>query len=120
MLQRNLPFLPTLTCLALGFLLLGCASNGTGASQAATGKQIEIFKDGRLPSKPYSVIGSVTDDARLEEEPAIEAKMKKQAIKMGGDALIFEPKTETGFDVHPWGWGAKKSYLYKANVIKYQ
>jgi len=83
-------------------------------------KQIEIFKDGAKPTRPYVELGSLADDARLEEEPAIEAKMKKAALKMGGDALIFEPKSETGFDVHPWGWGAKKSYLYKAKVVKYQ
>jgi hypothetical protein len=82
-------------------------------------KPIELFKDGKEPARPYSVIRTLTDDARLEEEPAIESDMIKKARKLGGDALIFDPMTETGYDIAPFMWGAKKSFLYRAKVIKY-
>lgn len=95
----------------------GCT---TAEPQASATKQIEIFLDGKEPAQPYKVIGSLTDDSRLEEHPAIEAKKVKKARQMGGDALVFEPKVETGIDVGPFAWGAKKSYLYKAKVIKYE
>ncbi|MBI2926385.1 MAG: hypothetical protein HYY24_11880 [Verrucomicrobia bacterium] len=117
----NLPCVVGLGALvALAVLLLaGCETLESKGNSG--GKQVEVFRDGKEPSRPYTVLESIADDGREEEEPTIEAKMIKKAQRLGADAILFEPKKESGYEATPiWWGGVKKTYLYKAKAVKYQ
>ncbi len=74
---------------------------------------------GQKPPKNYKELTLLTDDGRIEEQPAIEAKMIKKAKAMGANAIIFHPLIESGSEAQPFvGW--KKTYFYKASVVLYE
>ncbi len=113
--------LTAVTVVAL--LVMGCetAGGGRGPATQVPAKQVEIFKDGKEPDRNYTVLRTLMDDGREVEEAEIEAKMVKTARKLGADALFFEPKKESGFEaIHPFTFGVKKTYLFKARAVRYQ
>jgi hypothetical protein len=103
-------------------LLVGCANPDTsqGAVSRPPTTGIDIFRDGKRPTRSYKEIATLTDDAREVEEPTVEAKMIKKAKRMGGSAVIFEPKTESGAEMGLWSVGISKTYVYKARVVVYE
>ncbi len=111
---RNL----SLICLALS-LLVGCATqDGLNSAPTAPAANIEMFRDGQKPTKPYKELGMLTDDGGLKEQPEIEAQFIKKAKQMGGNAIILEPLVKTGGEVKPFTIHWTDTYLYKAIVIR--
>lgn len=107
----------------VALLTAGCETTGTGSGGAtsAPAKPVEVFRDGQEPSRAYTVLQTLVDDGREEEAAEIEAKMVKTARRLGADALLFDPVKESGYEApHPWAFGVKKTFLFKAKAVKYQ
>lgn len=102
--------------------LCGCASTGSSTRTTATPvADVEIFRDGAVPPKPYKEIGKLTDDGKEGEQAEIEAKMIKQAKKMGASAILFDKPKPSGFEAAPFSFGKlDPTFQYKAIVAVYQ
>lgn len=80
----------------------------------------DVYRDGAKPTRPYKEVGKLADDGKEVEQPEIEAKMIKQAKRMGGQAIIFETPKQSGLEPGFFSWGLKFTYLYKGTVISYE
>ena len=92
-------------------LLVGCATTG---DQKPSDKRlpttaVEVFKDGAKPLKAYKEIGLLKDDGKAIEQEEIEAKMIKQAKKLGGNAILFEKPIVSGAEGSGFWGGAEES-----------
>jgi hypothetical protein len=109
-----------ITVLTISVLLFaGCATD----TQQAPGKggaltQLDVFRDGNKPSRPYKEIRLLTDEGKAVEQVAIEDKMRKKAQALGGAGIIFFSREETGAEMSGL-FGVSKTFLYKASVIVY-
>jgi hypothetical protein len=114
--MKSLSFMFTLLLGCVPALTMGCATSST--TTAVPSAQIDVFRDGATPNRPFKELRVLKDDGKAIEQAEIEAKMMKQAKKMGGNAIIFEKPLPSGqeFDFS----GLKLTYLYKGRVIVYQ
>jgi hypothetical protein len=102
-------------------LLFGCASPDVryDSTKRAPTTHIDIFRDGAKPDRAFKEISTLVDDAREVEEPQVEANMIKKAKRMGGNAILFQPKTINGSELTGLAtWS--RTYLYKARIVVYE
>ena len=101
-------------------LLAGCATTPSqpGTTKSAPTVNLEVFRDGTIPTKPCKVIAVLKDDGPEEEQEQIEAKMIRKARRMGGQAIVFDAAKENGFKSEFLG-SFKVTYLYEAKVVVY-
>lgn len=109
----------------LGIFLVSCATSDStvpkSAGQKSTINDIAVFQADAPPSRQYTVIGTLKDDATEPEEDEITVEFKKKALKMGGDAIVFKPKKESGLEMKPFSFGKlDKTYIYTVDVIRFQ
>src|SRR5687768_7971537 len=98
-------------------VLCGCASTPNGS----VAKDIAVFQVGESPIQQYTVLGTLKDDAAEHEEDEITEEFKKKARKMGGDAIIFRSKKQSGMEVKPFSFGKLDiTYLYTVDVLRFQ
>ena len=112
----------TLLLSLVAAFFVGCASpDGQHDSvKRKPATQIDTFRDGQKPTRAYKEIATLADDAREVEEPQIEAKMIQKAKRMGGNAIIFEPKSRSGAEFTGFFSTLSNTYLYKARVVVYE
>lgn len=108
------------TVLTITLLLTaGCATDTQqGSVKGASATQLDIFRDGNKPTRPYKEIRLLTDQGKAVEQVTIENKMLKKAKALGGEGIIFSPKEETGSEMSGL-FGVATTFLYKASVIVY-
>ena len=107
--------------LILALSLCGCSSTGSNTSaKSRSATEVAVFQEGTAPERQFTVLGTLKDDAREEEEEEVTEQFKKKARKMGGDAIVFKPKKESGFEGQPFSFKVAKTYLYTVDVIKFQ
>jgi len=104
--QNSLHFyLAVLLCLAGG-----CVNMTTYDSvKRPPTTQIDIFRDGTKPSRPYREIGTVGQDVRLSEQAGIEKRLVEKAKAIGANAIILQPATRLG-----------ESFRFIASIIAYE
>lgn len=108
------------------FLLLcltACETTSTGPSGAAKpgAKEIAVFQWNSPPDKKYTVLRTLKDDATEQEEDEITKEFIKQARKLGGDAILFHEKKQSGMEAGPFSFGKLNfTYLYKVDVIRFE
>src|SRR6267378_3983878 len=106
----------TLIITLLG-LVFGCASTNKvilDNSQRAPTTSIEVFKDGKAPTRKYKEIAELSFLGPREDELRAQQYFVKQAQKMGGNGLLFHIENagqKGGFTV--WQTTA---YVFKGNV----
>ena len=118
--MRSSSILATLAMVVSLALLAGCAST---SSQSATAKtaptvDLEVFRDGAVPSKPCKVIAVIQEEGREEEQKKLETKLIEKAKGLGGHAIVFDVPRQSGFQSEFLG-SFKVSYLYRATVVVY-
>lgn len=104
-------------------LLAGCEStpSQSGNRSAVATADVEVFRDGAEPAKPFKEIGVLKDDGKEAEQEEIEKKLIKKAKQMGGDAILFDKPKQSGMEMDFFSFGASKfTYLYRARVVVYQ
>lgn len=102
---------------ALSGLSIGrCASKAEKKQQVE--KEIELFRNGDQPFRPFKEVEVMTDDGRLTEESAITEKFVKRARKKGAYALLIDKPIESGTERAPFQ-GFKITYLFRARAISY-
>ncbi|MCP5516543.1 MAG: hypothetical protein H7A45_04695 [Verrucomicrobiales bacterium] len=105
---------------SLGLILLLSACSTPGGSSDMSAIPLDVYRAGDDIPKAYHEIGLLKDDGKEAEQQEIEAKMIKQAKKMGGDAIIFLEPKQSGMETEFWSWGAAKfTYLYQGRVVAY-
>lgn len=109
----------TLILLVTIGLLAGCETTSPKNTASAV-PQVEVFRDGQSPTRSFKLLTILTDDGTEGEESEIQDKMIKKAKRLGASAVIFEPLKESGFEVAPFSFQAKKTYIYKAKVVTYE
>jgi hypothetical protein len=104
------------------FLLSACVTTSTGSSAKSSGqKEIAIFQSEQPPTRPFTLIRTLKDDAGEDEEDEITEKFVKQARKLGGDAIVFREKKQSGLEVVPFGFGKiKYTFLYGVDVVRFE
>jgi hypothetical protein len=77
----------------LGFLLClasGCVSMSTDDSvRRAPTTQIDCFRDGLSPSRPYKEIGTLERKGDLDDQASIEKQFVTKAKAVGGNGLLL-------------------------------
>lgn len=106
--------LPLLVCALAVCFTTGCVSNQSARLDTY---HLDLFVDGKEPTRSFRQIGILADNARLDEEPSISAKFLKKAKKMGGQGLIMT-KTPAGGELTLSG--VVPSYAYRGVVIVYE
>jgi hypothetical protein len=105
-----------------------CLLNGCQTTSSEVAKRppqspdsIEVFRDDTKPSKPYREIGTLKDDGKEIETKEIEKQMIRRAAKMGGNAIIFDKPTPSGFEAAPFSFGKMDpTFLFKGTVVVYE
>jgi S1-C subfamily serine protease len=86
---------------------------------AGESADFKIFKDGEQPTRPYRKVKVFTDEARTSETQNVEAKMLREAIRLGADAIIFHDKVPLGKG-YVLLRGKQMLYMFKATAISYE
>ena len=91
--RNNLIFLLALQlCLANG-----CVTMSTYDSvQRTPTKEIEIFRKGSTPSRPYKEIGTIEQKGDPGQQAAIERRFVAKAKAIGGNGLILRQSQTLG------------------------
>lgn len=106
-----------LPCL-LALLLCACATTNSSKTPA---KEIPVYQSTNAPTQSYTIIKKLDDDGAEKEEEEIIAQFIQKARKLGGDAIILEPKKPSGMEAEIFGFGKiNYTFLYQANVIRFQ
>jgi hypothetical protein len=101
----------------VAFLFGGCLTDEIFEPKV-TGNPVEVFRDGKLPRKSYTVIRTLTDDGHAGEQADIEEKFIREARRRSADALILYPKERSGEAFT--GVGVADTYLFKGEAITYK
>lgn len=110
-----------LALLALA-LLMGCAAPRDvlyDATKRAPTQTVDVFRDGAKPEKPVNEIGELAYEDFGGEEPRVMRKMIDRAKRLGANAIIVKPRTDTGYSFNLFGRSGNK-YMYRSIVAVYQ
>src|SRR5688572_15974679 len=95
--------------LALALLLLtGCQTPDV----TTIDQSVEVVASADKLTRPYKIIGQVSDDGTGKEKFKIQEKMTKVAKKKGADFIIFANEVSSGSDLV--GFQVVQTYTYKA------
>ena len=110
-------------------VITGCVSRDAmmvDTTSRAPTDNVDIFKDGQKPEKPYKVIGYLTQLGPRQEELFALKSFVKEAKKRGAEGLIFEVpatgdvKSDLIFGQNGGLGGSKTEYTFKCNLIAYE
>ena len=113
---------PMIPILLLTALLVGCAAPrevlyDTTPRQSTAA--VEVFRDGNKPPKPYSEIGEIAFEDFGGEEPKVMQEIVARAQRLGANAVILQPRTETGYQFNPFGRSGNK-FIWKGIAVVYK
>src|SRR5688572_5515387 len=77
------------------FLLAGCQSNSGirySDEKRAPTKSVELFRENRIPPRPYKEIGEVTVGEYADGERQAIEELLKQAKRQGADIILLQPR----------------------------
>lgn len=117
--KSTIPFAAFLTLTLALVCVFGCATQTSQTAVRPATAEVDVYRDGQKPQKNYKELTLLTDDGRIEEQQAIEAKMIRKAKSMGANAIIFHALIDSGGEGQMFG-GWKKTYFYKASVVVYE
>lgn len=108
--MKPLILLGALAALALA----GCATHPSSTAG------IEVFRDGQVPARPFTVVQTLETQGTDVEQAVIETKLIEQARGLGGNAILFDPRQEVGLQPQTINFGVlQRIYLYRARVVKF-
>ena len=99
-------------CLIGTFFLSSCSTT------AIRSTEVEVFRDGAKPDRPFNEIGILTDDGGLGEQGEIEDRMIRKAKKRGADALIFDQVVKAAGELQ--GFKVVERYIYKGHMVTFR
>jgi uncharacterized protein YbjQ (UPF0145 family) len=72
-----------------------------------------------MPIKQFKEIGELAYEDFGGEEPKVMRQMIQRAKQLGGDAIVMQPRVDTGYHFNPFGRSGNR-YMYKSIVVAYQ
>jgi hypothetical protein len=121
--MKNTKLMLPLALITLTLFVAGCASDGAAnATKPQPTANVEMFRDGQKPTRPYKEIALLTDDGGIKEQGEIEAKFVKRAKTLGANALILQDPVKSGGEANAlgFGFGWHDTYYYKASAVVYE
>ena len=111
-----------LTVLLLALIFFGCAAPREvlyDQTKRQPTKSVEVIREGNKPSKPFKEIGELAYEDFGGEEPKVLKKMLKRARLLGGDAILIQPRKDTGYHFNMFGRSGNR-FMFKCIAISYQ
>lgn len=91
-------------------LASGCVNMSTyDSAQRTPTKEIEIFREGLTPARPYKEIGTIEQRGEPDQQSSIERRFAAKAKSIGGNGFLLQRS--------PTLEGA---YEFKATIIVYE
>jgi len=113
---------PTFIALLFSIFWFGCAAPREvlyDQSVRSPTTSIEVFQGGMKPDKQFKEIGMIAFEDFGGEETAVLQKMIERAKKLGANALILQPRQDTGYSFNLFSRSGNK-YMYKALAVVYE
>jgi hypothetical protein len=107
--------------LTLLALVCSCASTNKVVldnTQRAPTTSVEVFKDGKVPTRKYKEIAELSFLGPREDELRAQKYFVKEAQKMGGNGLLFHTEQagqKGGFTIFQ-----TTAFVFKANIFVYE
>jgi len=106
----------------LAMILFGCAAPREvlyDQSKRQPTTSVEVFRDGNKPSRQFKELGELAYEDFGGEEPKVMRQMLERAKQLGADAIILQPRTDTGYHFNLFGRSGNR-YMYKSVAVAYQ
>ena len=111
-----------LTVLLLALIFFGCAAPREvlyDQTKRQPTKSVEVIREGNKPSQQFKEIGEIAYEDFGGEEPKVLKKMRERARLLGADAIMMQPRKDTGYHFNMFGRSGNR-YMYKSIAVAYQ
>lgn len=112
-------------CIALftSFLILsGCATPQDvmfDSTKRSPTTSVDVVREGQKPEKSYKEIGEVSYEDFGGEDAHAMKELIEHAKKVGADAIVMQPRKDTGYTFNMFGRSGNK-YIWKAVAVVYK
>ena|SRR6266404_3158387 len=99
--------------------IAGCASTeALDGVKREPKRQIDIYSDGKTPTKPFKLIYMFSERDDPEKEAEHHRNFINRAKNMGADGIILRPNEPAGQSFGPFGM--HQNFIFKAEAIVYE